>query len=157
MPSATSPSTNPTTAPTSRPPLPPPQTFDFLPPVYALLSRLTLPTNNGDISSPAPSPQNNNINNNTSPLSPKDLATAASPIIAKIQKARNAVKALPGIEMGNEELEEMIKELEAEVERLNGVERNIKKAVREGLSTMEKKEKKDGEGEGQEEEAMEEG
>ena len=67
------------------------------------------------------------------------------------------MKALPGIEMSNEELEETIEELEAEVERLSGVERNIKKAVRESLSTLEKKEKKDGEGEGQEEEVMEEG
>lgn len=67
------------------------------------------------------------------------------------------MKELPGIEMSNEELEEMISELEAEVERLNGVEKNIKKAVRESLGTLEKKEKKNGEVEGQEEEVMEEG
>ena len=61
--------------------------------------------------------------------------------------------------MSNEELEEMISELEAEVERLNGVERNIKKAVGESLSMLEKGKKKDGEGErqGQDEEVMEEG
>ena len=158
MPTATSSGTNPTTAPKSHPPLPPPQTFDFLPPLHTLLSRLLLPTNNGDISSPAPSPQTNNNNNiNTSPLSPKDLATAASGITAKIQRARNAVKELPGMEMGNEELEEMIGELEAEVERLSGVETNIKKAVGQSLSMLERGAKKDGEGDGQKEEAMEEG
>ena len=73
--------------------------------------------------------------------------------MAKIQKARNAVKELPGIEMGNEELEEIIGKLEAEVERLNGVEMSIKKAVGESLRMLEKGEKKDG----QEEAVMEEG
>ena len=156
MPTATSPNPNPSTTPTSHPPLPPPQTFDFLPPLHAILSRLLLPTNNGDITSPAPTPQNNNINNTTNPLSPKDLATAASPILAKIQKARNAVKELPGIETSNEELEEIIAGLEAEVERLNGVESNIKKAVGENLSMLEARaKKKDGEGDGQQGEAME--
>lgn len=126
------------------------------PPLHAILSRLLLPTNNGDITSPAPTPQNNNINNTTNPLSPKDLATAASPILAKIQKARNAVKELPGIETSNEELEEIIAGLEAEVERLNGVESNIKKAVGENLSMLEARaKKKDGEGDGQQGEAME--
>ena len=69
------------------------------------------------------------------------------------------MKELPGIEMSNEELEEMIGELEAEVERLNGVEANIKKAVGDSLKMLEKGKKKDGKGEreGQEEEAMEEG
>ena len=154
MPTATTPGSNPPTAPISHPPLPPPQTFDFLPPLHAILSRLLLPPNNGDITSPAPTPQNNNNNNNntSTPLSPKDLATAASPIMAKIQKARNAVKELPGIEMGNEELEEIIGKLEAEVERLNGVEMSIKKAVGESLRMLEKGEKKDG----QEEAVMEE-
>ena len=73
--------------------------------------------------------------------------------MAKIQKARNAVKELPGIEMGNKELEEIIGKLEAEVERLNGVEMSIKKAVGESLRMLEKGEKKDG----QEEAVMEEG
>lgn len=56
--------------------------------------------------------------------------------------------------MGNEELEEIIAELEAEMERLNAVEANIKKAVGESLRGLEKREKKDENGEG---EAMEEG
>ena len=149
MPTATTPNPNPPTAP--------PQTFDFLPPLHAILSRLLLPPTNGDITSPAPTPQNTNTNSNpnnniTIPLSPKDLATAVSPILARIQKARNAVKELPGIETSNEELEEVIVELEAEVERLNGVEMNIKKVVGESLRMLEKGEKKiDGEGEAMEE------
>ncbi len=61
------------------------------------------------------------------------------------------------MEMRNEELEEMIRELEAEVERLSGVETNIKKAVGQSLSMLERGAKKDGEGDGQQEEAMEEG
>ena len=51
----------------------------------------------------------------------------------------------------------MIGELEAEVERLSGVETNIKKAVGQSLSMLERGAKKDGEGDGQKEEAMEEG
>lgn len=76
--------------------------------------------------------------------------------MAKIQKARNAVKDLPGMDIGNEELEETIKELEAEVERLSGVETNIKKAVGQSLSMLERGAKKDGESD-EKEEAMEEG
>ncbi len=76
--------------------------------------------------------------------------------MAKIQKARNAVKELPGMEMEKEELEGLIGELEAEVKRLNGVESNIKKAVGQSLRMLETGAKKNGEGDAQGE-AMEEG
>ena len=60
------------------------------------------------------------------------------------------------MELGNEELEGMIGELEAEVERLSGVETNIKKAVGQSLRMLERGARKNGEGDGQGE-AMEEG
>lgn len=118
MPTATSPH------PPSPSPLPPPQLFDILPPLHTLLSRLLLPPS---LDGTTPSPDT------TAPLSPKDLATAASSITNKIQKARVAVRELPGTEMGIEEQEDVIQELEEESGRLRGVEEGIRRAAREWL------------------------
>ena len=115
MPTATSPAPLAAAPPTdaiSRSPLPPPATFDFLPPLHTLLSRLLLPASNGHL--PSNSPQ---INQPDQPLSPKDLAIAASAITAKIEKARGAVRSMEGVEMGLQEQEEIIGELEAEAAR----------------------------------------
>lgn len=116
MPTATTPPTSST--------LPPPQVFDILPPLHSLLSRLLLPPPADGLTPSADA---------TSPLSPKDLATAASSITNKIQKARTAVRELPGIEMGIEEQEDAIRELEEESRRLRGVEEGISMAARERL------------------------
>lgn len=51
--------------------------------------------------------------------------------MAKIQKARIVVRELPGMEMGIEEQEGIIVELEEEVRRLRGVEEGIGRAARE--------------------------
>ncbi|KAM0798672.1 RNA polymerase II transcription mediator complex subunit 9-domain-containing protein [Usnea florida] len=98
---------------------PPPPLFDILPPLHTLLTRLLLP----DALTPSP----------PTPLSPKDLATAASSITAKIQKARTAARELPGMEMGIKEQEEVIRELEGESRRLRGVEEEIALAARRRL------------------------
>lgn len=97
--------------------LPPPSTFDFLPPLHSLLVRLILsspPTVAGSHVAVSPLPLSNGTDQ---PLSPKDLATAATAVTAKIQKARAAVRAVEGIEMGIEEQEDVIRELEEEVKR----------------------------------------
>lgn len=108
--------------------LPPPQTFDILPPLHALLSRLLLPNNGADIPTPSPA--------TIKPISPKDLATAASSITAKIQKARVAVRELPGVEMGIEEQEDVIRELEGEVRRLRGVREGIARGARDRMRKL---------------------
>ncbi|KAK3168189.1 hypothetical protein OEA41_004635 [Lepraria neglecta] len=123
MPTATA--TTPNPSQTTTKPLPPPQTFDILPPLHALLSRLLLPNNGAEISSPSP--------DTVTPISPKDLATAASSITAKIQKARAAVRDLPGVEMGIEEQDDVIRELEEEVRRLRGVQEGISRVARDGM------------------------
>ncbi|CAD6581651.1 MAG: hypothetical protein ASARMPREDX12_000621 [Alectoria sarmentosa] len=116
MPTATSPPPSST--------LPPPQLFDILPPLHALLSRLLLPPS---LDGATPSPDT------MAPISPKDLATAASSITSKIQKARVAVRELPGVEMGIEEQEDVMAELEGESRRLRAVEEGIRKAARDRL------------------------
>lgn len=116
MPTATTPPTPDT--------LPPPQLFDILPPLHSLLSRLLLPPSTDGLT---PSPDT------THPISPKDLATAASSITNKIQKAQTAVRGLPGVETGIEEQEEVIAELEEESRRLRGVEEGIGRAARNRL------------------------
>jgi hypothetical protein len=106
MPSFTSPNT------TIHPDLPPflsPQTFDILPEIYTLISRLQLPSNNTTDPSTA---QPNDL------LTPKDLAAAAVPIKLKIQKARATVQNLPDVERTVEEQEREIRALEKRNESL---------------------------------------
>ena len=93
MPSSTSPPTHPAT-------LPPADTFDFIPPLHALLSRLLVN-------------QSETTGNHT--LSPKDLATEAAAIKIKIQKARAAVQVLPDVDRSVVEQQEEIGELEQRI------------------------------------------
>jgi hypothetical protein len=102
MPSLTSPTT---TRHPDIPPFPSPQTFDILPEIYALISRLHLPSNTPTDPS-------------SSSLSPKDLPAAAVPIKLKIQKARAAVQALPDVGRTVEEQEREIRALERRNESL---------------------------------------
>ncbi|KAI9822421.1 MAG: hypothetical protein M1827_000140 [Pycnora praestabilis] len=95
------PSSSSTPLATSQPPsLPPPQTFDILPPLHALISRL--------IPSASPSPDQQ-------PLEPQHLATEASAIKIRIQKAKAAVEALADIDRTIAEQDEEIKELEQRI------------------------------------------
>ena len=130
MPTATSPTPNPDIPIPST--LPPPQVFDLIPHIHALLARLLLPNTQHtaqDISTPSSSI----TANSTVALSPKDLATAASGVMVKIQKARNAVRDLPGVQVGLDEQERIIRDLEEEVRRLNEVEVGIGRAARRSL------------------------
>ena len=78
--------------------LPSPQTFDILPKLHHLLSRL-LPTSQTNYQ-------------NLTPLQAKDLETQASEIRILIQKARVAVEGLPDIERNLREQEVEIGSLE---------------------------------------------
>ncbi len=119
MPSATSPTL--TTAPADLPTVPNPSTFDVLPPFHALLTRLLHPTFASQQTS-TPTPQlSSSPSHTTAPLSPKDIATAASGVKIKIQKARIAVQRLPDVERSVKEQEEEIRELQEEARRLRRV------------------------------------
>ncbi|MCJ1250261.1 hypothetical protein MMC30_007487 [Trapelia coarctata] len=107
MPSATSPSPQPST-------LPPPCTFDFLPPLHHLLSRLLLPPlNPGDQATPAANP----LAPSNQPLEPKDVARETARIKQMIQNARLAVAELPDIDRTIEEQKAEIRELEERISR----------------------------------------
>jgi hypothetical protein len=98
-----------TTSPPEIPPFPSPQTFDIVPEIYALVSRLQLPT-----STTTDSTTSQPIDS----LSLKDLPAAAVPIKLKIQKARSAVQSLPDVGRTVEEQEREIKALEKRNESL---------------------------------------
>lgn len=113
--------------------LPPPSTYDILPPLHALLSRLLLsfPQTTGQTSAspPAGSPTLSSVLDSI-PLSPKDLATAVSAVKIRIQKARVATGALPDVERTVEEQEVEITQLKAEIERLEGAMKNLSIAAK---------------------------
>jgi len=148
MPSATlppSPTNPPTTAAL------PPSTFDIIPPLHTLLTRLLLPppTNASHTTQPqsgitpaalSPAPANSpSVQNqiiSTSYLFPKDLSIAASAVKIKIQKARVVVTGLPDVERTIEEQESEIGELEWEVERLKGVLKELGESGRRAAESL---------------------
>ena len=99
----------PTTTSPPEIPFPSPQTFDILPEIYAVVSRLHLPTST--TTDPTPSQPIDS-------LSPKDLPAAIVPIKLKIQKARAAVQALPDVGRTVEEQQREIRALEKRNESL---------------------------------------
>ncbi len=140
MPSANSPTLAPST--TLLPPLPSPSTFDILPPLHAVLSRLLLPpTNSQQTTTSTPvqsSSSSQHLPGTPAPsgyLSPKDVAVAASGVKVKIQKARAAVHHLPDVERDVTEQLVEIKELEDEVRRLTGVLRRLKDSAQSTFPT----------------------
>lgn len=88
--------------------LPKPETFDILPALHELLSRL-IPQSE-DISRPATYSKQQS-------LAPQQLQAEASVIRSKIRRAREAVAALPDIDRSIAQQEEEIKELRAQIER----------------------------------------
>jgi hypothetical protein len=95
-------------APAASQGLPSPATFDILPDLHKLLKRLldTAPT-------PAPAQVGAD-----GPLEIQHVATAATEIRLKIQRAQRAVMALPEIDRTCEDQEEEIEDLEARIARL---------------------------------------
>lgn len=90
------------------PGLPTPTTFDILPDLHKLLKRL-LDT------APAPVPSQSASDG---PLEIQHVATAASDVRLKLQRAQRAVMALPEIDRTCEDQEEEIEDLEARIARL---------------------------------------
>jgi hypothetical protein len=120
MPSkTTTPSAVASIAPTPpKSPLPSPQTFDILPRLHFLLSRLLSPQSTSYKDLP--------------PLPLKDLETQASEIKILIQKAKAAVEQLPDVERGAEEQEMEIKELEEKARSLRNVLKEVGARAGEG-------------------------
>lgn len=109
----------PSTSP-SPPPLPPPSTFDILPPLHQLLSRLlaqssTIPGPDGE-AQPGSATISNDPNvltyQDLQPLEIQHLAGEIGAIKTRVQKARAEVKKLPDVDRTVEEQGEEIEALE---------------------------------------------
>ncbi|KAI9858631.1 MAG: hypothetical protein M1824_004212 [Vezdaea acicularis] len=88
-------------------PLPPPDVLDILSPLHTLLSRLLPPAGNSQHSLSTAAPTE---------LDPQHLATEASSIKIRLQKARQAVNGLPDMDRTLKDQEEEIRELEMQVQ-----------------------------------------
>ncbi|KAI4189133.1 MAG: hypothetical protein L6R41_001681 [Letrouitia leprolyta] len=125
------------TLPSEPPTLPSPSTFDILPPLHTILSRLLLPTppqSQSQTGTSAPTSPNNssfpaattitsfppNVTTSSTPLNPKDLAAAISEVRARINEARRVVQESPMGDMTVEELEAGVKEGEEALRDLKG-------------------------------------
>ncbi|KAI4271571.1 MAG: hypothetical protein LQ337_005914 [Flavoplaca oasis] len=86
--------------------LPSPSTFDIIPPLHIILSRLLL-------SEPTSSPTSPPNNSNQSPLAPKDVAAAVSEVRARIARARSIIAQMQDSDRTIEEQKEEIEELKA--------------------------------------------
>ena len=88
--------------------LPNPETFDFVPNLHELLSRLVAHSDN--LSQPATYPHQ-------PPLSPQQLQAEVSGIRNMIRRARQAVAALPDVDKSVVQQEEEIAALRTKIER----------------------------------------
>jgi hypothetical protein len=112
-------------------PLPPPETFDFLPPLHALLARILLPSG-AALPPPAGTGEGTEgaeTTSGTGHLDIKDLGTAVSQIKVRIQRARVAVRGMSDVERSVEEQEEEIRELEGRIEKQRGVLKGLSENV----------------------------
>lgn len=123
----TVPPLNPTPT-TAQPPLPPAQTFDILPPLHALLSRLEPSLNVYTPDTSAAIPPNNAPHTPVTSASAlpssapqqldyKDAAVAAQFLKSRIRKALADLADLADMHRGVEEQEEEIKGLEDKIKR----------------------------------------
>ncbi|CAI6338912.1 unnamed protein product [Periconia digitata] len=102
----------------STPDLPPPSTFDVLPDLHKILSRLLQassqpPPATGTAPTPTPSQPPAD-----GPLEIEQVASATAEVKLKLQRAQKAVMALPGIDRTCEDQEDEIAHLEARIEKL---------------------------------------
>ncbi|KAF2011604.1 hypothetical protein BU24DRAFT_413239 [Aaosphaeria arxii CBS 175.79] len=97
--------------------LPPPATFDILPDLHKLLTRLM----NTAAQPPAPTPTPSQPADEDGPLDPKNLTNEAQKLRSKIYRAQRAVMALPDIDRTTEDQEEEIQDLEERIARLKTV------------------------------------
>ena len=92
-------------------PLPPASSFDFVPSMYALLSRLLLDPMDQDA------------------LQPKDVAAAVVEIKQKIQRARSVIEGLPEIQRTIENQSLEIADLEARIAKQQAGLRGISEQI----------------------------
>lgn len=92
------------------PALPPPTTFDILPDLHKLLKRIIDAPPADPASHAAPA---------DGPLEIQHVATAATDIRLKMQRAQRAVMALPEMDRTCEDQEDEIEDLEARIARLH--------------------------------------
>ncbi|KAI5248788.1 hypothetical protein E4T42_05572 [Aureobasidium subglaciale] len=115
-----------------QPPLPPPQTFDILPPLHALLSRLEPSLNVYTPDTSAALPPGNAAHTPVTSASAlptsapqqleyKDAAVAAQFLKSRIRKALAELGGLADMERGVEEQEEEIRGLEEKIQRQRDV------------------------------------
>lgn len=129
---------------------PPPHTFDILPPIHDLISRLPLAL-------PQPPNSNNTLpqTSTSEPLDPKDLPQAAVPIKLKIQKAKAAVSSLPDVDRTIEDQEDEIRELKRKIAGLRGLMRELGRRAGERIEEADGEEGAGGNGNGRGSQAME--
>ncbi|KAF2429506.1 hypothetical protein EJ08DRAFT_635195 [Tothia fuscella] len=100
-----------------------PETFDFMPPLHEILSRLLLPS--GGLQAPLAveaSGTNGEISSDgTGHLDIQELGAAANVVKVKIQKARQEVKGLPDVDRSIEEQRDEIEELEDRIEAMKNM------------------------------------
>ena len=116
--------------PTDTVPLPTAQTFDFVAPLHALLSRL-VPATPGIAAQPnsadgaMPTTTDDATVTGGGHLDIQQLGPEANGIKVRIQKARAAVKGLPDVGKSLEEQEEDIKLLEARIAKMKEILRGL--------------------------------
>ncbi|PVH97726.1 hypothetical protein DM02DRAFT_74541 [Periconia macrospinosa] len=102
----------------STPDLPPPSTFDVLPDLHKILSRLLQtppqapPSAGGAATAPTPTPAADG------PLEIEQVASATAEVKLKLQRAQKAILSLPGIERTCEDQQDEIAYLETRIETL---------------------------------------
>jgi hypothetical protein len=95
------------------PGLPPPSTFDILPDLHKILSRLIAASTQPAAATPTPGQVSAD-----GPLEIQQVAAAATEVKLKLQRARTAVMALPEIDRTCEDQQEEIEYLEGRISRL---------------------------------------
>jgi len=106
------PAETPSTTTTTQPPLPSANTFEILPPLHALLSRLEPATN---IYTPTASTASANGSESNAALNYKDVSTTAQFLKTRIRKAVAACEGLEDMERSTQEQEEEIEALERRI------------------------------------------
>jgi len=118
--------------PTDTIPLPAAQTFDFVAPLHALLSRLVpdppgLAAQHGQADGTVATSTDDTTGTGVGHLDIQQLGPEANGIKVRIQKARAAVKGLPDVSKSLQEQEEDIKLLEARIAKMREMLRGLGK------------------------------
>jgi len=114
-----------TTLPSTTSTLPSPATFDILPPLHELLSRLVADDPEASLTAEPSSPTYQNLE----PLAMHQLGGEVSSVRGRIRRARVAVEALPDVDRTVEEQEEEIKLLQDRIMKQTAVLKGLAQAL----------------------------